>query len=569
MKGFPLGLALALAVAIPALAQDTEAPPIPTPMEERVLVQLVQLPILARDRQGRPVADLRPEEIEVKLRGKEMTVSYLDPLFTPSKPRGPLPEVRLFLDAPGGWTTPVATSPTEPRYLAIVLDNENDDPLRRQEALQKTLEFVETRLEPDVRAAVLAYAGELTVELPFTTDRNALKSALLRASTREGRPRLDRAIGMRRLLDRMDDCATTRSEFGNTGDLSCMRDVANEYLGETRPRALDFVKALDHLVQYLAGLQGRKSVLLMSHGLPVDPTPVIIEAARGIFGNPDIISQLQLYMTGTAEARIEMDRLLENLIRHRITVNFLDRAAPPGGDFQAKRGGALSPGIFPMRAEFNAAIADMEQIAYTSGGIHVQSTDVSEGLQDVFDAQRGSYELGFQTAEYLDADKLAKIKVDCKRSGVKILHRRGVYANPPQSELRLSGGFAFGKNRPLQGERAPGIHQPFLVEVEAEQLGYEVGEASADADFTVHLSVLLTGSGTSLADTYHFVSHSYERPYWDAPDRPPVTLSGWVELPPGEYTLRAWFRNVRNGREGVVTQAVAVPAPNAEAAPGG
>lgn len=557
-------VALAAGLVAPRAQERPEvAPPVPTEMEERVLVQLVQMPITAVDRQGRPVVDLRAEELEIKLRRKRMTVAYLESFAPRAAAPADVPDVRLFLDAPGGWSVPATSSESVPRYVAFVVDNENDDPLRRQEAVEKAIEFLETRLEPGTRLAVLAYNGALHLELPFTTDRAAIKTSLLRATGREGRPRIDREAKIRRLLDRFEDCATSRSDFGNTGDPLCLRDVANEYIGEVRPRALDFIRGLDDLVKYLAGLQGRKEVYVLSHGLPVDPAPVVIEAARSMFGNPSTLNDLVSYIGFGGEARLEMDKLLESLVRNRITLSFVDRAAVPTGDVSAKRGTMLAPGVFPMRAEHYAAVADMEQIAYTSGGIHVKSTDVTAGLRDAFDARRGSYELGFQTDEYLDTDKLAKVTVDCTRPGVKILHRRGVYANPPQSEMQLRGGFAFGKNRPLQGARAPGVHQPFLIEVDAEQLGYEVGDTAAEADFTVHLSVLLASTGTTLADRYHFVSHAYERPYWDAPDRPPVTLSGWVELPPGEYTLRAWFRNVRNGREGVVTKTVAVPAPEA------
>lgn len=553
----------AVLVALPTLlvstsAQEPQTAPIPTEMEERVLVQLVQLPILALDRQGRPVNDLRPEEIEVKLRGDRMRISYLDPFVEHADPAPTSPSVRLFLDAPGGWSAPVAASAVQPRYIAFLIDNENDDPLRREEALQKTVAFVESGLEPDVRAAVLSYAGSLELDLPFTSDREAIKTAILRAGSREGRPRRAGDTRMRQLLDKMDDCVLNRSDFGNTADPACLRDVANEYVGEVRPLAEDFIRALTGLVEYLGGLQGRKSVFVVSHGLPIDPAPVVLQAARALFGNPDTISNLQLYIGFGSEPRIEMDRLLDALIRNRITLNFVDRSTRPSGDVGAKRGQMLAPGAFPLQAEYEAATADMEQIAFTSGGVHVQTTDMTAALRTAFDAQKGAYELGFQTSEYLDPDRLAKISVTCTRRGVKIQHRRGVYASPPQAEQRLPGRIAFTKGRPLQGERAPGIHQPFRLEVEPRAIGYQANEVEARADFTVHFKVEAQ-DGVPLADTYHFISHAYDRERWEAPDRPPMTLSGWVELPPGTYTLRATLRNVSTGHEGFVSQTVKVP----------
>jgi VWFA-related protein len=558
-------------VLAPSRAQDPPQPPIPTEMEERVLVQLIQMPILARDRQGRPVTDLRAAELEVKLRGRTLPLAYLEPVLPPPSPPKEVERVRLFLDAPGGWNEPVASEETVTRYVAFLLDNENDDPLRRQEALTKTLEFLDSDLEPEARAAVLVYNGETRLELPFTTDRSALRTAILRASSREGRPRIDREARMRRFLDRMDDCATSRSDFGNIADPQCLRDVSNEYIGEVRPRALDFIRGLDGIVQYMGGLRGRKTVFVLSHGLPVDPAPVVIDAARAMFGNADAISELQLYVGFGDEPRILMDRLLDSLVRNRVSLSFVDRASVPSGDFQASKGRMTSPGISPMRAEYDATIADMEQIAATSGGVHIRATDMTAALRQAFDSQKGSYEIGFQTAEYLDSDKLEKVSVDCSRRGVRITHRRGVYAAPSETESRLRGRIAFPGGKRTEAEGFPGIRQPFRLEVDPESIGYDVREGGADATFTLHFEVL-SDAGVPLVDSYHFISHSYDGETWNAPDRAPMTLTGWVELPPGDFSLKAAVRNVRTGLEGFVRQSVRVPEtspPPAESNPSG
>lgn len=48
--------------------------------EEEIEVRLVTLPVLARDRRGRPVTDLRPEELEVREgRGRRYPVAFLTP----------------------------------------------------------------------------------------------------------------------------------------------------------------------------------------------------------------------------------------------------------------------------------------------------------------------------------------------------------------------------------------------------------------------------------------------------------------------------------------------------------
>ena len=64
-----LALALLLALTTPLLAQTSDEPR-PSELVEEVSVRLVQLTIFATDEEGRPVLDLRPEELRVK-DGKE------------------------------------------------------------------------------------------------------------------------------------------------------------------------------------------------------------------------------------------------------------------------------------------------------------------------------------------------------------------------------------------------------------------------------------------------------------------------------------------------------------------
>jgi len=558
MRCFLSGL-FTLALGAQALQSSEQPAPLPTPMEERVEVQLLQIPFVATDRQGRPVTDLTKDELRVKLRGEESTIVYLDRLATQDKnPSEVIPDVRLYLDAPGGWSEPVRASAST-AYLAIVVDAENDTPARRDESIQQVLEFLGSKLDADLRIAVFSYSGVLKLEMPFTTNREAAKSSIRLAAAREGRPRVDPGGRIRKLVDQFDGCITQRGDFQSASDPRCVRDVANAYLGEMRPRSSDLVTALEGVVQYVGGLHGRKEVFVLSHGFPIDLSAVLMEAARGVFGNTDALSDLQTYVGFGDDPRVRMDRLIESLIRERIAMTVVDRTAPPSGDMSASRGQMAAPGTVPLRAEYDAAVADMEQIAVSSGGIHIRSTDLGAGLKKALDAREGSYELGVRLTRYLHPDKLTKIAITCSRKGVKIVHRRGAYAAPPQAEQTLRGRFAFGKGKPLEGDRAPGIHQSFAITIDPESIGYDVTDVEAHSNFTVNMLVNRTSDGRRLAETYHFVEHAYEKKVWDSSDRAPMTLSGWVELAPGHYMLEAWIRNVRTGKEGVIRQTVRVP----------
>ena len=104
---FALLAITAISFAVVSAQEPSETPPQgeqprPSGVTERVQVRLVQVPILARDRQGRPVVDLTAEELTVKSGGDRKRVAFLDSMRPAAVDAMPLPEVRLSIDAPGG-----------------------------------------------------------------------------------------------------------------------------------------------------------------------------------------------------------------------------------------------------------------------------------------------------------------------------------------------------------------------------------------------------------------------------------------------------------------------------------
>ena len=114
------GFALLPLTAIP----DATDPP-STETQERVEVRLAQMAILAKDRKGNPIDDLVAEEIVVKDRGYKMRVAFLEPFIREPGPEE-IPDVRLFVAAPGSAEPTTRSTDAEPQYLIILVDVEHD-----------------------------------------------------------------------------------------------------------------------------------------------------------------------------------------------------------------------------------------------------------------------------------------------------------------------------------------------------------------------------------------------------------------------------------------------------------
>lgn len=541
--------------AAPADASGEEA----VTFEERIDVRLVQIPILARDARNRPITDLSPDELVIKDRGQKMEVAFLEPFYK-EVPQAPLPDVRIKLDLPGGAATVARAGEREPRYMIFYIDVENDQPLGKAQATQDLIRFIMEEVEGSTQIAVLSFNGEIHLDQPFTSDKRAATLAIRNAFDRQRRPQITLRLRIEQLIENLRDCVESRDAmaFERDADIECMRTIGLEYADEVRPRAEDFLAGLEGLVRFAGGLDGRKSVVAVSHGVAANPAEEVTEAARALVGNNPDLASLRLELMGGEGVRQQMDDTVDLAIRNEVTLHFIDRTRAPSSDYGARQGELMAPGAQPVLAAHRAPQGDLREIALTTGGIFLATTDLYDGVRQAVDLERGGYYLGYYADAYLPRNELAKVSVSSTRRGVRISHRRGVYAKPREgAEDVFRGRIALGRPQRLAPERGDGLHVPFQIFFQPHDIGYtDNGAETMVASFTVHF--LVEQGNRQVAGSYHFVEHGYPKSLWVADDIEPVVIPGWVEIPKGDFRLVAKVRNVRDGRGGQLVQELKV-----------
>ena len=544
-----------------ALGAETEPSPKPTGMQDSVKVVLVQLPILASGRQGIPVTDLSADEMVVTVDGSKVPVRYLELMHRRSTQPEDMSRVRLYVEAPGGWQLPHVSTSGPPNYVVFLLDVQNDNRLQRDKAIDAVVEFATTKLDLSTSAAVLAFDGSLHVELPFTTDRNALASVLRQAWARTGRAKLDLQSEMRDLLHRLDECAQSGDTLSRSGDERCLREAATDYIAQIRPRSEEFLGALKDAVQFLGGLRGRKTMYALSHGVLIDPGRIVAEAIRSVLGDTAQVATFRLDSGPENSLVIAKSQLLELAVRNKVSLNFLDRMRPPTQDSGASSGRLKYPGTFPTEALYDLAQDDLAEIASTTGGLFVASTEVLEGLNHILEVQDGAYELGYQLDRAPTKEDAAKTKVSTTRKGVRLTYRRGYRFGDAVRADELHGRILILQSAARDMKDAVALPRDFVIEADPRQIGYKKVGAEFAATFTLDV-VVEDDQGRERVGSYHLINHAYPVGLWKAGDVAPVTIRGWVELPPGRFILKAIFRNTETGWEGEIDRSVTVePAP--------
>ena len=345
-----------------------------------------------------------------------------------------------------------------------------------------------------------------------------------------------------------------------------MRDVAMLYVEERRPRSQGYFDALEGLIRVMGGLQGRKVVLALSHGVAADPTAEIAEAMRAVVGNTDQVANMIQYLGFSEGSRLEMDRVIDLALREGVTFHFVDRNPVPTWDSGASQMEAHRPAARPYQAAHVAAQMDLEELAVNTGGSFVADTDVFEGMSYAMDLEVGAYLVGYYTDRFLTAKQMRKISITTSRKGVRLSHRRGSYDQPSVSDVvgavRL-GSISAAKEDASEKQQQPSRNSfvPFQIVADPRGIGYETVGKGVHASFTLHVQVL-DAKGRIVADGFRFLNHAYPLDVWESGEVEPVVINGWAELPPGRYSLNALIRNPVNGRKGELVQVIDVPRPS-------
>jgi VWFA-related protein len=164
---------LALLLASAAAAEAGPPPPEWPGAVVRVTVGLVQVDAVVTDKEGRPVTDLTPADFAIKEGGQEREITHLTyvrlaPVAAGASPPAPVP-------------APAAAPALAPRFrgrmVTIVVDDLNvsfEGLFRIRDALHQ---YIDTRLAPGDRAAILRTGGGASVMEQFTSDTARLHAA--------------------------------------------------------------------------------------------------------------------------------------------------------------------------------------------------------------------------------------------------------------------------------------------------------------------------------------------------------------------------------------------------------
>lgn len=542
MKPFRWLAAVSLVAASPALAQ-------PTPQDARPVfrsgLDLVRLDVRVTDADGRPITDLRPDELSLEADGTPRPILLFQHVAAPQGSYADAAQRTIAAQ--------VSTNQGSPRghVYVLVFDESHILPGHEMRARAAAERFFRTHLRPGDRIALYALPGP-GPQIEFTADAGRVikqltairgageemgaGSSLTPVAPMRIYEAYEIARGNQKILDRVtnevsenllaSDTLTGAGRGGGAGKLLAENSEDNKRSLLEDARAMvtradgesrRFLLALADVVRTLRNVDGRKAVILFSEGFQIDHVAHELEEV--------------------AAAAAQSYSVIYAMDLNARTIDASDQT-PRGGEQAVETLDKLQ------------ALGSLT--AQTSGTLVTDASgQLDRALASIASTTEDYYLVGFAPAGdgKGDRSRYRPIHVRVTRPGARVSARTGYSLN--------AGATPADRRRTIDAAlRAPFAQQGLHVEYTTYVLrGSETGLPRVVVSLTADLPIASTG--TDGADVVYFVrdvatgkvaaSGSDRMTLPAAPADGGATIGSGLyrvqfELPPGTYLMRALVR---------------------------
>ncbi len=360
--------------------------------------RVVRVDVVAEDEDGRPVRDLRREELVLSDDGKEEPItSFAAPL---EEPEAPPPPRELPANT---FTNRLETLPAAPATVTVILFDGLNTPMANQEfAKQRVIGFLR-QLPPGTRVSLYTLGLGPRVLVDFTTDTEPLVRALEQYRGERRADAGETPLSLQDVgLERFDSWLQELS-------LNLVERYAKD-------RALRTVRSLVAIANHLERVPGRKNLIWVSGSFPVR---WIARDAVPRPGRP---------ASSDRSLGPEIERAARALASSNLAVYPVDaRGLRITGEYAPERESISGRAQFADRSGFET----MERLAERTGGrAFVNSNDLGRAIRRALEDSRGAYTLGYAPSHDDWDGEFRRIEVKTTRPGVRLRHRRGYFAQP-------------------------------------------------------------------------------------------------------------------------------------------
>lgn len=235
--------------------QQTDLPK----LVESVEVRVINIDVVVTDKRGNPIRGLKAEDFEVTENGRAQKITNFAEISSTTSPAtlDASATAQPAAPAPAGPETP---APAQRRMVVFYIDNLTLKPFNRNRVFTDMKKFAKDVLRPGDQAMIVTWNRSMKIRVPFTSDHTHIQQTLDAISG-------ESAEGIAALSSRRQVEEQIRQAPSFTDAVVTARQKASEIEHELRQS----VTAINGLMSTLAGVEGKKILVLTTEGFPMQP----------------------------------------------------------------------------------------------------------------------------------------------------------------------------------------------------------------------------------------------------------------------------------------------------------
>jgi VWFA-related protein len=531
--------ALAVWLAVSNLMAQQPQKPSQPGYVVRVSTEIVLVNVIARDKRGNLIRDLKKEDFTVYEDGQKQQLTSFDFENVDQLLTAGAAGTTVTGAAGNGGLLGAGQNPTlearDRRLMLLFFDFSAMEPDEIDRAVNAGKKYVQANMQPADMVALVSLATNMRLDLDFTDDKAKILASLSAYNDSEGQ-------GF--------ESGTTGSSEGTAETSGAYTADDTDYNTFSADRKL---LALQSILEAMGKIPQKKSLIYFSNGI----------SQSGV----DNQSALRAATAAAVKANVSI---------YPVDVRGLS-AFPPGGQAQSAslHGQSAYSGASVLN-DLNGNASSQETLytlaADTGGKAFMDTNDFAGVFQQVQKDTSAYYVLGYTSSNHLKDGRFRRLKVQVNRGDVKLEYRSGYYAGRdfehmkqadreqqledelvaelPQTDVAVYAGTAYFRQDDSHyylgvSLVVPGSQIPFVQEKDKDNATIDIiGQVQEGGRFPVG----------RLRDTVKLAVDSAQQVR-----RKNVQYNTGFVLAPGSYHLKFIVRESRTGRMGSFEADVRIP----------
>jgi len=395
-------------------------------------VRVTNVEVLATNSKGVPVAGLTKDDFEVYEDGKRQEISNFFEITSQADVRSP--------DATTSGSARPSVSAVARKYI-FYIDNGTVSVKNRNEIFPAVLQFLDTNMLPGDQALVVAWNRSLQIRQAWTSDRAAVKAALEKLSGELGSSA--ELVSEKRRAERLMHQMAVESETAAIGvTWEMVEGAIRAYAENTRHDVSMSVSAMTKLLNSMAGVEGRKILVMATEALPTQAGAELFQAFENIRMKAALSSTSTLSYGARRNSPVgyvgkyNISPLIETLARSANAAGVTVYAINPKGTDNQNSGKVELQDPSEMNAEFADSVQILDGVnilANRTGGRAMIGAPAAMALARLTQDLNAYYSIGYRSRPGSSPDR--KIEVRSKRPGVTVRSRSNVYYRSIETEM--------------------------------------------------------------------------------------------------------------------------------------